>query len=154
MTADDAEFVLALLNEPAFHANIGDRSVRTLADAAAYIRSAPIFAAAGGLGFSIVVERVSGESVGMCGLVKRETLEDVDVGYAMLARFSGRGYAREAAAATVAHAREALGLARVVAITGPANVGSRRVLEAIGMRLERTLQLQGYAGESCLYATA
>ena len=151
---DDAPFMLQLLNEPGFLTNIGDRGVTTVEEARAYLRTAPLFAyEPGGLGFNIVEERETGEPVGICGLVKRDVLDDVDVGYAMLERAAGRGYASEAAAAVLKHAREDLGLTRVVAITGVGNAGSRRVLEKLGLELESVLELSGYAGETCLYAT-
>lgn len=153
-TADDAPFILSLLNEPGFLESIGDRNVRTLEQAEAYIAAAPLFDVSAGLGFNVVEVRETGEALGLCGLVKREVLDAPDVGYAVLARAWGQGYAQEAAAATLAHARDDLGFQRVVAITGPENAGSRRVLEQIGMRLEAVLRLPGYAGDSCLYATA
>lgn len=128
--------------------------MRTLADAEAYVRTAPLFAdGPDGLGFNIVEERATGQAVGICGLVKRDTLDDVDVGYAFLERAAGRGYATEAAAAALAHARNDLGLERVVAITGVGNGGSRRVLEKIGLKLEGVIKLPGHAGDTCLYAT-
>lgn len=152
--ADDAPFMLELLNDPGFLTNIGDRNVRTLEEAAAYLRTAPLFAyEPSGIGFNVVEERETGEPVGICGLVKRDSLDDVDVGYAFLERAAGRGYATEAAAATLAHAQQDLKLDRVVAITGVRNAGSRRVLEKLGLRLERILQMDGYEDETCLYTT-
>lgn len=152
-TPDDAAFVLELLNDPGFVANIADRGVRTVEVAAEYIQSAQIYRyGPDGLGFNVVELIATGQPVGTCGLVKRETLDDVDVGYALLERFAGRGYAREAAAAALAHALGPLGLERVVAITSPENAGSRRVLEAIGMRYEGLLAVPGYERDSALYA--
>jgi RimJ/RimL family protein N-acetyltransferase len=153
LTAEDAAFVLAVLNDPGYLANIADRGVRTVEDAAAYIGSAQVFRyGPDGLGFNVVELRETGEPVGICGLVKRDTLDDLDVGYAILEPFSGYGYAREAGAAALAHALGPLGLARVVAITSPENAGSRRVLERIGMRYEGLLEVPGYDSVSCLYA--
>jgi [ribosomal protein S5]-alanine N-acetyltransferase len=149
---DDAPFMFELLNSPGFLANIGDRNVRSAEDAVGYIETAAVFDGSRGLGFNVVEELATGEVVGICGLVKREALDDVDVGYAFLERAWGRGYAQEAAAATLAHARGPLGLERIVAITAPANAGSRRVLERIGMRYEGMVEVPGYDGGSCLYA--
>jgi RimJ/RimL family protein N-acetyltransferase len=149
----DAHFVLALLNDPGYLANIADRGVRGEAEAAEYIRSAQVFRyGPDGLGFNVVELTATGEPIGICGLVKRDTLDHVDVGYALLEDHAGRGYAREAAAAALAHALGPLGLERVVAITSPENVGSRRVLEAIGMRYEGLLAVPGYDRDSALYA--
>lgn len=152
-TADDAAFVLAVLNDPGYLANIADRGVRTEVEAAEYIRTAQVFRyGPDGLGYAVVQRKTSGEPLGICGLVKRDTLDDVDVGYALLQRHAGQGYGREAAAAVLAHALGSLGLERVVAITAPNNQRSRRVLEAIGMTYEGLLAVPGYDGGSALYA--
>lgn len=151
--ADDADFLLELLNSPAFLANIGDRNVRTPEQATRYLETAPVFDyGPDGFGFNIVELRATGDRAGICGLVKRETLDDVDLGYAILERFGRRGLATEAARAALEHAQGVLGLVRVVAIVSPENAASRRVLEAIGMRLERQLRLPGHEHETCLYA--
>lgn len=149
---EDAAFMLQLLNAPGFLQHIGDRNVRSEADAAAYIATAAVFDGFGGLGFNVVEERATGAAVGICGLVKRDALDAPDVGYAFLEAAWGRGYAQEAAAAALAHGLTELGLDKVVAITSPENAGSRRVLEKIGMRYEGVVQVPGYAGGSCLYA--
>ncbi len=133
-TAEDVAFVLELVNEPAFHAYIGDRGVRTLDDARRYIDERLIaHYAAHGFGFWRVSETASGTPIGMCGLARRETLEHVDIGFAMLKRHEGKGYAYEAAAATLAYARDVLGLDQVVAIVVPDNARSTRLLTRLGM---------------------
>lgn len=139
---DDAEFILKLLNEPSFIQNIGDRGIRTLADATAYIRNVPLASyARNGFGLYAVVLKETNERIGMCGLIKREGLEDVDIGYAFLPAFWGKGYAVESARAVKAYAQETIGLKRLVAITDPANEGSIRVLEKIGLRFEKMVRL-------------
>ena len=96
----DAELILELLNEPSFIRNIGNRGVRTLADARSYILNGPVASyAKNGFGLYLVVLKQTNESIGMCGLIKRDTLEDVDIGYAFLPRFWARGYAVESARA-------------------------------------------------------
>jgi [ribosomal protein S5]-alanine N-acetyltransferase len=154
LSAEDAPFMLELLNEPSFIQNIADRGVRTLEDAAQYILSGPVtnyerF----GFGMYGVELKEAGELMGMCGLVKREGLDDVDIGYAFLPRFWSRGYAYEAAAAVLDYARNELGLQRIVAITAPDNHASIRVLEKIGLRFEKMIQLPGYEGESRLFVS-
>lgn len=149
----DAAFILALLNEPSWIANIGERNVHSLAEAEAWIGERLI----GGYhrqGFGFwAVERLSdGELVGMAGLVKRDSLPEVDVGYAFLPAFWGQGYAREAAAACLHHAHTVIGLRRVLAITGPDNKASARVLEAIGMRYLETRVLDGETRQTALFA--
>jgi RimJ/RimL family protein N-acetyltransferase len=136
-----------LLNDPGWIRNIGDRGVRTLDDARAYIRDR----------FSkslwLVVRNEAGERVGMCGLVDREGLDHHDIGYAYLARYSGRGYATEAARVVLAHAREVLGHETIVAITAPDNTASQRVLEKIGLRFVQMINLPGYEEPSAFFTT-
>ena len=141
-SADDAEFILELVNEPSFIQNIGDRGVRTLADANSYIVNGPIASyAKNGFGLYLVALKETGESIGMCGLIKRAGLDDVDIGYAFLPRFWSRGYAVEAARAAKEYAKDVIGLKRLVAITDPANEGSIRVLEKLGFRYEKMVLL-------------
>jgi RimJ/RimL family protein N-acetyltransferase len=144
---DDAPFVLELLNDPGWIRNIGDRGVRTLADARGYI--AERFSKS----LWLVVRNGADEPVGMCGLVDREGLDCPDIGYAFLARHSGQGYATEAAAAVLRHAREVIGLPKVVAITSPDNTASQRVLEKIGLRYVQIINLPGFDEPSAYFTT-
>ena len=140
-TADDAPFILELVNEPSFIQNIGDRGVRTLSDAVRYIEAGPISSyARNGFGLYLVTLKESGESIGMCGLIKRDALDDVDIGYAYLPKFWSKGYAVESALAVKEQARN-LGLKRLVAIVDPANTGSIRVLEKLGLVFEKMIKL-------------
>ncbi|GMU44001.1 MAG: GNAT family N-acetyltransferase [Xanthomonadales bacterium] len=139
LRADDAPRVLALVNEPGWLRHIGDRGVRDLADALAYVRDGPLaMYARHGFGLWALERREDEVWLGMCGLLKRETLADVDLGYALLQEHWGRGYALEAAQACVALARERFGLARLVAIVDPQNAASIRLLCRLGMRHEDT----------------
>lgn len=141
-SAEDAEFILELVNEPSFIQNIGDRGVHTLDDARAYISNGPAASyAKNGFGLYLVALKETGESIGMCGLIKRDALENVDIGYAFLPKFWGKGFAVEAARAVRDFAKDVIRLRRVVAITDPANEGSIRVLEKIGLRFERMVRL-------------
>ena len=154
LSEDDAPFILELLNERGFIQNIGDRGVRDLDGARAYITDGPAASyRQHGYGLWLAALRETGEPIGICGLVKREGLEDADVGYAFLERTWGRGYAQEAAAATLRHARETIGLDKVVAITAPGNAGSIAVLLKIGMKAAGTIQLPAHGGESAYFTT-
>ena len=154
MTLEDAPFILELLNEPAFIQNIADKGVRTLEDARGYLEKGPMASyAKHGFGLFAVDLKASGEPIGICGLVKRDGLDDVDVGYAFLERHWSRGYAVEAAAATVEYGLKKVGLKRVVAITAPDNQGSIRVLERIGLRFEGMIELAQFGGKNRLFAT-
>jgi ribosomal-protein-alanine N-acetyltransferase len=141
-TTDDAEFIFEQLNEPSWIQNIGDRKIRTLDDARAYIVNGPRASyEKNGFGLWLIVLKETGESIGMCGLIKRDGLEDVDIGYALLPRFWSRGYAVEAAQTVKNYARDVVGLKRLVAIVDPANEGSIRVIEKIGLRYEKMVRL-------------
>lgn len=133
LDADDAAFVLELLNEPAFITNIADRGVRTLDDALTYLRDGPQASyAQHGHGLWRVALADSDEPIGLCGILRRESLPDPDLGYALLARHCGHGYAREAARGTLTYARAQLGLTRILAITHPGNATSIRLLRDLG----------------------
>ncbi len=153
-TIDDAPFVLRLLNEPSFLEHIGDRGVHSFEDAEAYIRNGPLTMYEE-LGFGLwVVEDMQETTVGTCGLLKRPTLDDVDIGYALFPEHCGRGYATEAVGAVLGYAKAALGMNRVVAIVSPGNAASIAVLEKVGMNFERVVQLADDADELRLYAAA
>jgi RimJ/RimL family protein N-acetyltransferase len=142
LTNDDTLFILELLNEPSFIQNIGDRNVRTIEDARAYILNGPVTSyEKNGFGLCLVVLKETNESIGMCGLIQRDGLEDVDIGYALLPKFWSKGYAIEAARAVKEYAKDVIGLKRLVAIVDPANEGSIRVLEKIGLRYETMIRL-------------
>lgn len=149
----DAGFILELLNEPGWLRFIGDRGVRTLEDAEGYIARA-MLASYEQYGFGLFVTEVvpSSESIGICGLIRREGWEEVDLGFALLSRHCGQGYAREAASATLADGHGAFGFSRIVAVTNPDNLPSIRVLESIGMTCEGATRLPNGEHELLLYA--
>jgi RimJ/RimL family protein N-acetyltransferase len=154
-TLEDAPLILHLLNEPLFLRFIGDKNVRTLDDARLYLTNGPLASyAKHGFGLFHVSLRTDGTPIGMCGLLKRDTLEDVDVGFAYLPQFGGRGYATEAAQATVDYGRTVLGLKRIVAITAPGNTASMNVLRKIGLHHTAILKLPGHSTDSFLFTPA
>lgn len=148
----DAPFYLELVNEPSWIRFIGDRGIRTLDAARAAILDGPV-AMYERLGYSLylVQRRSDGAPIGMCGLIKRDVLPDTDIGYAMSPRYWGQGYAYEAAAAVVAHARGALGLPRLMAITAPDNDASIQLLGKLGMRFIERTRLDGWEEPSNVY---
>jgi RimJ/RimL family protein N-acetyltransferase len=154
LSADDAEFMLALLNDPAWLRFIGDRGVRTLEGARDYIVNGPM-AMYSRFGFGLYATEIkeTGAVAGLCGLVKRDGLDDVDIGFAFLPAYRSQGYAYEAASATMAYARDTLGLERIVAITSEDNHSSGRLLEKIGLRFEKMVQLPNDGEVLRLFAT-
>ena len=153
LALDDAGFILRLLNDPSFIQNIGDRGVRTIDDAGSYILQGPVASYEKfGFGLWLVEMKDSGAALGMCGLLKREVLEDVDIGYAFLPEFWSRGYALESAAAVKSYAKEKLGLKRLVAVTNADNQSSIRLLGKIGFEYEKMVRLSEGAPEIKLFA--
>lgn len=153
VSVDDAEFILRLLNEPSFIHNIGDRGVRTIDDARAYILKGPIASYEKfGFGLWLVETKSAGLPIGICGLLKRDVLEDIDIGYALLPEFWSQGYAFESAAAVMAYASEKLGAKRVLAVVNPNNQSSIRLLDKMGFQYERMVRLAVDAPEIKLFA--
>lgn len=148
----DGAFLLELMTDPDFILYVADRGLRTSADAERYIaeRMLPSFEQFG-FGFYVLELKDGGTPVGICGLIKRETLEDVDIGFSILRRFWRNGYAYEAAAAVLDYGRKALGLPRIVGLAAADNAKSIRLLEKLGLRYERTVHLSGYPNESKVY---
>jgi len=152
-SSDDA-FILELLNDPDWVRYIGDRGVRNLEDARAYIQKGPMaMYRRYGLGLYLVVQKVSGAPIGMCGLLKRDALPDADIGFAFLPGYRGRGYALEAARAVIDDAVGRLGLARILALVSPGNESSERLLGKLGMRFEKMIRLPGQDHDVQLFST-
>jgi [ribosomal protein S5]-alanine N-acetyltransferase len=144
LTPDDAAFILDLLNEPSWIRYIGDKGVRSLEDAKNYIVTGPMKMYSQ-MGFGLfMVERKEGNiPIGMCGLIKRDTLDDVDIGFAFLSRYQARGYGFESASAVLKYGHNQLDLERILAITTLDNHSSSALLEKIGMKYEGTIILDG-----------
>jgi len=137
----DAPFIVALLNDPDWIRYIGDRKVRTLDDARVYLRNGPMaMYAREGFGLYRTALAHDDTPIGLCGLIRRPTLADVDIGFAFLPAHRGYGYALESATAVLAQAR-AIGLHRVVAIVSPDNAPSAALLARLGFALERPIRL-------------
>lgn len=150
-TAEDAAFMLKLLNEPSWRRYIAEHSVATLEDAVTYLVERYLPAYASGFGLWIAELRAGGLPVGVCGLVRRPYLDDMDIGFAFLEACWGQGYAREAAESVVAYARRALGASRLLAITLPDNRASIALLERLGFAFERAIQPPDDAQTLSLY---
>ena len=149
----DAAFILELVNEPAWLRFIGGRDKKTVEAARDYILNGPMeMYRRLGFGLWLVEARETGTPLGICGLIKREALADVDLGFAFLSRYHRQGYAIEAAAATMAYGKTVLGLTRMVAVVSPDNEGSCRLLEKLGFSFERMIQLSEQAPAVKLYA--
>jgi ribosomal-protein-alanine N-acetyltransferase len=153
LNSEDALFMLEMLNDPAFIKYVFDRGVRTEEQSRAYIHDRVVASyEEHGFGMGAVRLKDSGEVIGMCGLVNRDSLEDIDIGYGFLPTARGRGFALEAAQLIKCWASEELQIARLVAIVSPANQPSITLLEKLGMQHESMIRLVGEEQEVCLYA--
>ncbi|HUQ30596.1 MAG TPA: GNAT family N-acetyltransferase [Pyrinomonadaceae bacterium] len=153
-TVEDDEFVLELLTDPSWLRFIGDKGIRTPDAARDYI-SKTLVAMYERLGFGLYLTELKDEGIpiGMCGLIKRDSLEDVDIGFAFLPKFRGKGFAYESARAVMAYGKRAFGLNRLVAITSPDNHDSARVLEKLGFNFEGKVKLSDDGEEVSLFAS-
>jgi ribosomal-protein-alanine N-acetyltransferase len=149
---EDAEFILRLLNEPSFLQNIGDRGVRTLEQASRYLLEGPIRDyERRGYGVYRVVIKESQRPAGLCGLIKRDQFDDVDIGYAFLPEFWSQGFALEAAAAVLDFAWRSVGLEKVIALVSPGNAGSIKLLGKLGFSFSRSARMKPDASEVSVY---
>jgi RimJ/RimL family protein N-acetyltransferase len=138
ISVEDTSFIFELVNMPSWLQYIGDRGVRTLHDAEQYILNGPMASYAKfGFGLYLVALKDTLEPIGMCGLLKRDTLEDPDIGFAFLQKFTGNGYSFESATAVIAYGKNILGLARLVAITTKDNNSSIKLLDRLGFEFEK-----------------
>jgi len=151
-TTDDAKFILELVNDPSWLKFIGDRGVRTVEDAREYIMNSIHSYEKAGFCFYLVERKEDQSLLGICGFVKRDSLEDVDIGFAFLPKYWGKGYAYEAASATLAYGLDTLGLNRIVAITTQDNHASAKLLEKIGLKFEGLVQLSNDSEELRLFS--
>jgi ribosomal-protein-alanine N-acetyltransferase len=152
-TVHDAPFILALLNEPRWLRFIGDRGVRTLDDATHYLAQSilPSYAAYG-FGLWVVRQKHDLTPLGLCGLIKRDPLAEVEIGFAFLEAHSGRGYATEAVAATLRFGWEKIEPPRIIAITDPANTASIHILQKMGLTFEAHVPLPSGGQQGNRYA--
>ncbi|MBA6413498.1 GNAT family N-acetyltransferase [Parahaliea sp. F7430] len=153
LTLADADFILSMLNDPDFVANVADRGIRSLEQARQYIADGPLRSYRElGFGMYILRKRSTRESIGVCGLFKRAELKDVDIGYGLLPAARGQGLALEAAQGVYDYATSELGLTRLVAIVAPTNAPSIKLLEKLGLRYESEIQLASSDKPVLLYA--
>lgn len=144
ISEEDAEIMLAIWNDPAFIRNVNDRGVRTIEEAREAVREgAQKLFEDYGYGPYWMQLKSDGTRIGICGLFKRENLDDPDIGFAVLPDWIGKGYAGEAAAAVVSYARDGLGLSALTAIVSPANAPSIGLIKKLGMSFDRMITMPG-----------
>jgi len=152
MSSEDSEFMLELLNDPSWIRFISDRNAKTVEDAKDYIvnKLIPLYERSG---FGLYLTELKSDStpIGICGLIKRDSLEDVDIGFALLPKFRANGYAFESASAVMAYGKSVLGLSRIVAITSKENNRSVKLLEKLGFKFEKLTKLTDEGSEIMLF---
>ena len=153
LSTDDAPFIFELLNSPGWLEFIGDRGIKTLDDAINYIVNGPIKSyEKNNFGLYSVKLKDGNIPIGICGLIKRDSLEDIDIGFAFLPDYEGKGYAYESADAILSNAKIELRIKRIVAITIKENSKSIQLLEKTGFVFEKLIQLPDDAEELMLFA--
>ncbi len=145
----DAPFFYTLVNDPAWMRFIGDRNVKTIADAEKYLidKIIPSYVKHG-FGFYVVSSKEDNTPIGMSGLVDRNGLDHIDVGYAFLPQYRGKGYAYEATKAVLDYAKNILKIDPVVAITNEKNTKSIQLLKRLGLHYDKLIQLP-HDNEKC-----
>ncbi len=164
----DTKFILDLLNQPSFIKYIGDRNVRTVAEANAFIENRyrksyrehgfGLYLVELNAKFNTLADArasafLDNAPIGICGFVKRDNLPGADIGFAFLPQFEKKGFAFESAAAVMKYGREVLNLKRILAITSQDNESSGRLLEKIGFKFERLIKLPHETKELKLFSS-
>jgi RimJ/RimL family protein N-acetyltransferase len=150
---DDTKFIIELLNSPGWLQFIGDRNVKTEEQATTYLQNGPLKSyIQNGFGLSLVEKKDDNQAIGMCGIIKRDSLDHPDIGFAFLPEHGGKGYAFEMASATLSYAKDKLSIPKVSAITLPANSRSIKLLEKIGLKFVKTFSFPNSNDELLLYS--
>ena len=153
VTVDDTALMLAVWNDPAFIENVADRQIRSVEQAREAIENgAQKLFEDYGYGPYCMSLKTDGSMIGICGLFRRENLEDPDIGFGVLPDYCGKGYAGEAAAAVVDYARSELRIDRIAAIVSPTNVASISLIEKLGLTFVRMITMPGDDEAICLYS--
>jgi RimJ/RimL family protein N-acetyltransferase len=152
LSVDDAPFILALLNDSEWLQFIGDKGVRTIDDARKYILNGPIKSYEQfGFGLYLTMLKDSNTPIGICGLLKRDHLDHVDLGFALLPEFRRKGYTKESASAVLKYGKSKFKFDHILAITQPDNINSVNVLKKLGFMFERMVEIPGNDSEVQLF---
>lgn len=152
LTPGDAAFMLSIWNDAGFIRHVADRGIRTIEQASAALEvGAFALYEQHGYGPYCMTRKEDSERVGICGLFRRENLDDPDIGFAVLPEFRGIGLAGEAAEAVIIHARDDLALKYLTAIVSPDNAVSIGLIEKLGLQFDRAVTMPGEQQEIRLY---
>ena len=143
-TVEDAAFILALMNTPLWIQNIGQRNVHTVADAEQYINDKMMTQYQKlGFGNHTVILKDTGAKMGTCGIYARPDQEDVDIGFAMLPQYMGKGYSYEAASKMMQLAKDKFEIKKIAAVTLKDNIPSQKLIQKLGLTYEGEVKLEG-----------
>lgn len=142
ITIDDAPFILELMNTLDWITYIGDRDVRTVEQAATYIKNNQLRAyETQNFGYyKVLLKAENSKPIGSFGLLKRETLDHVDIGFSLLPQYKGKGYGFEGASELMKLAKHTFNIKTICAITLPENEPSIKLLEKLGLSYEKTVK--------------
>ena len=141
ITIEDSRFFLELVNTPHWLKYIGDRKIKTVKDAKGYLRNVTLKSFTDfGFGFYKLQIKDTNKTIGICGLVKRKQLDDVEIGFALLPEYEGKGFGHEASLSVLELAKETFGLEKITAITLPTNISSIKLLEKLGLTFEKKVK--------------
>ncbi|WP_080777398.1 GNAT family N-acetyltransferase [Chryseobacterium phocaeense] len=154
MSVEDRDFIFELYNRPSFIRYIGDRNLKTVADAENYIRNRfmPQFEKLG-FGNYLMVTKDKGEKIGGVGIFEREGLDVVDIGFSLLEEFEGKGYAYEAAQKVKSIGMDDFGLKKISAITSKDNFSSQKLIQKLGLEFKNYVRLSGDDEELMYFET-
>lgn len=154
MSLEDGEFILDLYNRPKFIQFIGDRHLKTVSDAENYIqnRFLPQMERLG-YGNYLMITKDGDHKIGAVGIFEREGLDVVDIGFSLLDEFEGRGYAYEAAIKVKSIGMDDFGLKKISAITTKENSSSQKLIEKLGLKFQKFVNIPDDPEELMYYET-
>ncbi|RPD97701.1 N-acetyltransferase [Aureibaculum marinum] len=153
ISENDAPFLHQLMNNPSFIKNIGDRNIKTIGDAKNFIKSRFLKSYKhNGYGYYIIKIKETNEPIGFCGLVNRIELDIIDIGYALLPKFTSKGFAFEATKALYNYAQQTLNIPKIAAIIEPTNTKSLALIKKLGLKYKKKVQLPEEDIECLLYS--
>lgn len=154
MSLEDGEFILHLYNRPKFIKYIGDRNLKTVSDAQNYIKSRflPQFEKLG-FGNYVIITKEGHHKIGGVGIFEREGLDIVDIGFSLLDEFEGKGYAYEAALKVKSIGMNDFGLQKISAITAKDNFSSQKLIEKLGLKFQKFVNIPDDPQELMYYET-
>lgn len=154
ITLNDSKFFLELVNTPNWLKYIGDRHIKTIEDAKKYLKNVTLKSYTDfGFGFyKLQLKEDTNKTIGICGLVKRDQLNDVEIGFALLPEYENKGFGYEASLTVLLLAKKTFNLKKITAITLPTNKSSIKLLEKLGLTFEKTVKPFDDGEELLLFA--